>query len=217
MTARDPIPESRLPVAGAVLLATGLAAIRPDWLGVLPNLVLPVGCLLLLAALLLSDRGRVATASRGWRACSIALAALVTLAAMESTVMLTADLMRGTGHTASASALLAVSGIVWSLNVVAFSLLYWELDGGGSAARAARRPPFPDLAFPQQLSPHLAPPGWRPLYVDYLYLAFTNMTAFSPTDVMPLAVWAKGLMSLQALVSLLILMLVVSRAINIMS
>jgi uncharacterized membrane protein len=77
-------------------------------------------------------------------------------------------------------------------------------------------PEFPDLAFPEQLNPLAAPPGWRPELFDYLYLGFTNATAFSPTDVMPLSRWAKLAMAVQAIGSLAILGLVIARAVNIL-
>ena len=90
-------------------------------------------------------------------------------------------------------------------------------DGGGAAARAHHLPAFPDLAFPQQLNPRIARPSWRPRFIDYLYLGFTNATAFSPTDVMPLVPWAKIAMTVQSLISLAILGLVVARAVNVFS
>jgi uncharacterized membrane protein len=74
----------------------------------------------------------------------------------------------------------------------------------------------PDLMFPQMVSPQLAAPDWEPHFVDYLYLAFTNATAFSPTDVMPLARWAKLTMLVQAAVSLSVGALVIARAVNIL-
>ena len=74
-----------------------------------------------------------------------------------------------------------------------------------------------DLAFPQQLSPGVAPPGWRPEFPDYLYLGFTNATALSPTDVMPLARWGKLAMTTQSIASLAILSLVIARAVNVLS
>ena len=77
-------------------------------------------------------------------------------------------------------------------------------------------PAHPDFAFPQQLAPEIAPPGWRPRFVDYLYIGFTNATAFSPTDVMPLVPWAKLAMVLQSTVSLALLGLVIARAVNIL-
>ena len=93
--------------------------------------------------------------------------------------------------------------------------LYWLLDGGGPEARIWHPPEFPHLAFPEHLNPVVAPPGWRPEFADYLYLGFTNATAFSPTDVMPLARWAKLAMTVQAIGSLAILGLVIARAVNI--
>ena len=93
---------------------------------------------------------------------------------------------------------------------------YWVFDGGGPEARAEGASPSPDLAFPEQLNPRVAPPGWRPEFFDYLYLGFTNATAFSPTDVMPLKHWAKLVMAVQAMASLALLGLVVARAVNIL-
>jgi hypothetical protein len=113
--------------------------------------------------------------------------------------------------------LLAAGGVVWASNLLAFSLLYWELDSGGAAARAHDAHPFSDFAFPQQLSPEVAPPGWRPQFIDYLYLGLTCSTAFSPTDVMPLTPWAKVAMGGQSLVSLVVVGLVVARAVNVLS
>jgi hypothetical protein len=107
---------------------------------------------------------------------------------------------------------------VWASNIVAFSLLYWELDGGGSAARTLDWPRRRvDLAFPQDLNPHVAHELWLPRFIDYLYLGLTNATALSPTDVMPLAPWAKIAMAVQSLISLAILGLVVARAVNVLT
>jgi uncharacterized membrane protein len=100
-------------------------------------------------------------------------------------------------------------------NNLAFALLFWELDGGGAAARAHRTRDRLDLAFPQQINPHVAAPDWQPRFIDYLYLGFTNATAFSPTDVMPLAPWAKITMAIQSVISLAILGLVIARAVNV--
>ena len=94
-----------------------------------------------------------------------------------------------------------------------FSLLYWLLDSGGPLARY-RMSGLPRLRFLQQLSPELAPPGWRPMYVDYFVLGITTSTAFSPTDVMPMVPWAKLTMTLQSLISLTVIALVIARAVN---
>jgi hypothetical protein len=106
---------------------------------------------------------------------------------------------------------------VWVSNVIVVALIFWELDGGGSAVRAHHAPEHPDFAFPQHMSPELAPAGWRPMFVDYLYLGFTSALAFSPTDAMPLAPWAKIAMGIQSLVSLAILSLVIATAVNLLA
>jgi uncharacterized membrane protein len=134
-----------------------------------------------------------------------------------ATVLLTSHLINGGHETGSAEALLTAGSTVWASNIIAFALLYWELDGGGASIRARHPLEHPDLAFPQQLNPSIAPPAWRPRFFDYLYLGFTNATAFSPTDAMPLALWAKAAMALQALISLVILGLVVARAVNVLA
>ncbi len=100
--------------------------------------------------------------------------------------------------------------------IIAFTFLFWEFDGGGPEARVVTPGKFPDLAFPQDLSPHLADADWRPTFFDYLYLSTTNSLAFSPTDVMPLRHWAKLAMAIQSIASLAILGLVIARAVNIL-
>lgn len=106
--------------------------------------------------------------------------------------------------------------VVWITNLIAFGLLFWELDGGGPLRRVTEGRPFPDFQFPQDQNPDLARPGWRPRFLDYLYLSLTNSLAYSPTDAMPLARWAKALMGLESLVSTALLLLVVARAVNVL-
>ena len=126
------------------------------------------------------------------------------------------QLIRGGPATQSGGTLLAAGGIVWLSNCIAFGLLYWELDSGGPAVRAHGLPAHPDFAFPQQLSPEIAPSDWRPRFVDYLYLGFTSATAFSPTDAMPLRPWNKIAMMAQSAISLCVLGLVIARAVNVL-
>jgi hypothetical protein len=97
-----------------------------------------------------------------------------------------------------------------------FALAYWEYDRGGPAARAAGRNPYPDFLFTGMTMPNLVHPHWEPTFVDYFFLSFTNATAFSPTDTMPLSPWAKLAMSGQAGLSLVTAALVVARAVNIL-
>jgi hypothetical protein len=138
-------------------------------------------------------------------------------AVMLSTAVLIADLISGGQVTNSASALLASGALVWLGNSLIFGLLYWLLDSGGPVARFRGERPYPDFAFSQQLSPELAPPEWRPLYVDYFVLGITTSTAFSPTDVMPMRAWAKLMMAAQSIISLMVVGLVIARAVNVFS
>ena len=138
-------------------------------------------------------------------------------AVLLSTAKLIDDLINGGQITKSASALLASGALVWLGNCLIFGLMYWLLDSGGPLARYLHERPFPDFAFSQQLSPELAPPGWRPLYVDYFVLGVTTSTAFSPTDVMPMRAWAKLMMAAQSLISLTVVGLVIARAVNVFS
>jgi hypothetical protein len=123
------------------------------------------------------------------------------------------DLIKGTGVTQSATELLASGSLIWLGNNLAFALLYWLIDSGGPVARSELDRPI-DFAFTQHLSPELAPPGWRPVFLDYLHLGFTNATAFSPTDVMPLTHRAKFTMVVQSSVALALFGLIVARAVN---
>ncbi len=97
-----------------------------------------------------------------------------------------------------------------------FGLWYWEFDRGGPVARAAGTRPYPDFLFPQMTTPELAPPDWEPAFVDYLYVSFTNALAFSPTDTMPMTRWAKLTMLVQSVVSVVTVVLVIARAVNIL-
>jgi hypothetical protein len=117
------------------------------------------------------------------------------------------------GVTNSPGQLLASGALVWLGNNLAFALLYWLIDSGGPIARSRQTTPI-DFAFTQQMSPELAPPGWRPVFLDYLHLGFTNATAFSPTDVMPLTHRAKYAMLVQSTVALALFGLIVARAVN---
>ena len=104
--------------------------------------------------------------------------------------------------------------VVWLGNNLSFGLLYWLMDAGGPLARAQGRAGPMDFAFPQQMDPEMVPSGWRPVFLDYLHLGFTNATAFSPTDVMPLTHRAKYTMLVQSTVALALFTLVVARSVN---
>ena len=185
--------ESRWPMAGAVIVAGVLTVLLPDRLSLGPPWLLLAAETALLVALVIGDPGRITRRSRELRTGSITLVAVLVTSALWATVQLIHELIVGGPVTNSATELLSTGVNVWLCNIIAFGLLFWELDTGGAAARAHHQNPQPDFAFPQQLNPHLAP-GWRPRFGDYLYLALTNSVAFSPTDAMPLAMWAKASM-----------------------
>jgi hypothetical protein len=210
------VGEPRWPMASAVVAAIVLTILMPDDLRLGPNWLLPLIEGVLLVALIAGDPGRIDRRTALLRTLSVGLISVLVLSALWATVLLVSHLINGGKETDSANALLEAGSVVWASNVIAFGLLYWELDGGGASERTHRAPTGSlDLAFPQQMNPELASPHWRPRFIDYLYLGFTNATAFSPTDAMPLAPWAKITMAVQALISLVVLGLVIARAVNI--
>jgi len=142
--------------------------------------------------------------------------ALVSVANAISIGLLIHLLINGAG-TRDASLLLRAALHMWVVNVLLFALWFWQLDGGGPLARPSSAPSERDFLFPQQTEETLAAGGWRPLFLDYLYVSFTNSTAFSPTDAMPLSRWAKMLMLVQSAISLALAVMVVARAVNILS
>jgi hypothetical protein len=208
------VGERRWPMAAAVVAAIVLTILLPREQQLLPAGVLPVIEGFLLVALIAGDPGAIDRRSTLLRGLSIALVSILVVSALAGTTQLIDVLITGGSQTNSASDLLEAGSIVWVGNVLAFALLYWELDGGGAAARLHHSRAQADFAFPQQMNPELAPVGWRPRFVDYLYLAFTNATALSPTDAMPIAAWAKLVMIVQSVSSLAILGLVIARAVN---
>jgi hypothetical protein len=119
------------------------------------------------------------------------------------------------GHETSGAHLLLKGATVWVTNVILFGLWFWLFDRGGPVRRVRPNPPPPDFQFPQMENPELAAPNWRPHFVDYMYVSFTNSIAFSPTDAMPLNRWAKLLMLFEASLSALVILLVAARAVNI--
>jgi hypothetical protein len=146
---------------------------------------------------------------------SLALIAAISLANLWSAGHLIRGLIRHK-DLSDAGTLLANGAAIYVTNIVSFGLWYWEFDRGGPVARAQAQRAYPDFLFPQMSSPELASPNWAPNFIDYLYVSFTNATAFSPTDTMPLSRWAKLLMGVQSAVSLATVGLVIARAINIL-
>jgi uncharacterized membrane protein len=206
--------EQRLPVALAALAAIALQAVLPSRFALRPHLLLTALEVALLIGLVAANPTRINRESRVLRTTSLSLMAVISLGNAVSAVLLVRSLVNGSAGD-SAGTLLATGVAIWGTNVIAFALWYWELDRGGPAARAKGGNPYPDFLFTQMAAPEVSPPNWEPAFLDYLYLSFTNATAFSPTDVMPLSRWAKMMMLVQSAISIVAVALVISRAVNV--
>ena len=150
------------------------------------------------------------------RMASIALTAIVTLANIAALCFLIHFLVTG-GSSVHGKQLLLGGAQIWWTNVIVFALWFWELDGGGPPARLREPKADRDFAFIQMTDPEVSQPDWRPHFFDYFYVSFTNASAFSPTDTMPLTRTAKQLMLIESTISLLTLLLVAARAVNILT
>lgn len=207
--------ESSLTVAVVITVVVSVMLALPTRLLNGPRFLLPALAVVLLVVILVLSPRRLGAAEHGLRRLTLALIAVLSMANIVSGARLVVDLVRSEGIHEPATLLLAGGGI-WALNVAIFGLWYWQLDGGGPTARAQARRRHPAFLFPQMTEPELSPHDWEPTLADYVYTSFTNATAFSPTDVMPMAVWAKMMMMLQSAVSLATVALVVARAVNIL-
>jgi hypothetical protein len=208
--------EARWQVALATAVAIALQVAVPGRLDLLrPAWILPALQAMLLVVLVTANPHRINRESQALRLLSLTLAALLSVVNAWSVARLVIGLVQGT-EGGNAGPLLITGGAIWLTNVVVFALWYWEFDRGGPVARALATNPYPDFQFVQMTSPDLAPPHWEPAFADYLYLAFTNAAAFSPTDVMPLSRWAKLAMTVQSVISIVTVALVVARAVNIL-
>jgi uncharacterized membrane protein len=207
--------EPRWPASLAVVVAIGLQAALPSRLALVPRWLIPGLEGLLLVALMIANPRRINRRSPPIRLAALVLIVLASLANALSAGALVTGIVNGT-QGKDPTSLLLTGAAIWVTNVIVFALWYWELDRGGPAARAHAVVMDPDFLFPQMTSPELSPPDWEPEFVDYLYTSFTNATAFSPTDVMPMSRWSKLTMMLQSSVSLATVALVVARAVNIL-
>jgi len=214
----QPAIEPRWPLAlvlfGFIALTIVLRVVEPEREHLGPRWLVPAVEIGLLIALIAADPMHLARRTRWLRPVAITLILLMMGMVFLSDAILLRDIITGSKVAKSATSILASGALVWSGNALVFGLLYWELDSGGPLARYRGAHKHPDFAFPHHMNPELAPPGWRPHYVDYFVLGITTSTAFSPTDVMPMKNWAKLTMALQSLISLTVLGLVIARAVN---
>jgi hypothetical protein len=216
--------EARLPPATAVFVAIALYAVLPEPLLIGPRFLIPGLEMVLLVALIATNPRRITRQTRWSRRASLALAILVVTSNLATLVLLVMDLVAdqdtpGTG-------LLVAALQVWATNVIAFALIYWELDRGGPVARTQKpreELPLADLRFTQDETQDTVievaagsskKADWIPTFVDYLDLSTTNSSAFSPTDTMPLTSRTKILMGIQATAALVTSLLVIARAVG---
>ncbi len=209
------IGEERWPAAVAIVAAIALQFLLPDRLSLGQRWLVPSLESLLAVGLVIANPRRINRRSRALRSTSVALIALTSLANGWSSYELVREIVTRKAS-GGATALLATGAAIYVTNIIVFALWYWEWDRGGPVARALGERPYPDLLFPQMAARELTPEAWRPTFVDYLYVSYTNATAFSPTDTMPLSRWTKLLFLAQSAVALSMATLVIARAVNIL-
>ena len=205
------------PVALAIIVVAGLHVALPAKYRVNPPWVVPGVLLALLVTLIIGDPGRIDRQKTWLRIITDIMIAFLTVANLFAAGRLVGAILTDSKlFAANAPALLATGGVIGATNVVAFGLWYWDLDRGGAAARAHHPHADPAFVFAEMQYPDYTPAGWVPEFADYLTLAFWTATAFSPTDVSAIKRWAKLLMMTEAMVSLVIGVLVIARAVNIL-
>ncbi|HEU0241742.1 MAG TPA: hypothetical protein VFR11_21140 [Micromonosporaceae bacterium] len=212
--------EPRIPVIIAVLVAVALQGFVPHNLAFSPWWLLPALELLLLVVIILFRQTSIDRQAATLRALGLSLVGAASLATAWSAVRLINELLHNASSSSSvahAGPLLRVGGGIWLTNVIVFALWYWEMDRGGPVARACGTHSHTDFLFAQMTAPEFVSKDWEPAFLDYLYLSFTNATAFSPTDTLPLSRWAKLTMMFQSAVSLATVALVVARAVNVLT
>jgi hypothetical protein len=207
----EPFWEAQL----VVLVAAALYVALPARLTVGPRWLVPSLEGVLLFGLAISTPYLHHTQSPVRRRVSIGLIAIVTAANFAAEALLVHYLLKGGGSGGRSLVLSAAQ--IWFTNVAVFGLWFWEIDRGGPHMRTAPEPHAPDFLFPQMDAQERSLRAWRPAFLDYLYVAFTNASAFSPTDAMPLSVRVKTLMLIESIASFLTVGLVAARAVNILN
>ncbi|MTE16455.1 DUF1345 domain-containing protein [Nocardia aurantiaca] len=213
--ARRTAGESRWAATAAIVGILIVQFYLPSQFIAGPRWVVPGIGLLLLIVLMIGSPIRLDREEIRLRRFSLLLMALLGFAMVWSVYHLVRALINGSVSDNPAG-LLTSGGAIWLTNLLVFALWYWDFDRGGPAARAHARKPYPDFLWVQMQNPDLTDPEWEPEFPDYLYLSFTNATAFSPTDVMPMSRWAKTMMMVQSGISLITVSLVIARAVNVL-
>lgn len=213
-----PCAEPFWPAQATILGAIALQLLLPERLTAGPTWLVPTLEGVLLIGMFFATPKQLEGEHPRRRRVALGLTALVSAANVYSLGALTHFLLHHNSSIKGEGRELIVSGmLIWLTNFLIFALWYWEIDRGGPGKRAAGHDLAPDFLFPQMSDDRIEPRDWRPKFIDYLYVSLTNATAFSPTDTMPLSAAAKSTMGVQALVSLVTLGLIVSRAVNILA
>jgi len=209
-------PEPRWQALLALLAVGGTAFALPRWLSVGPRWLLPVLILVLLVPTVFAHHtGRHSLN----HALGMLISAIITGGLIGSVILLVVALP---AHKEAPAALLRSGAALWLSNVLVFALWYWRLDDGGPNARDERHAfgsrsfVFPQMQVEKSEHDRFGITGWRPGFVDYLFIAFTTSSTFGPTDAPILKHWAKSLAMLQAFISLTIVVLLISRAVGVL-
>jgi hypothetical protein len=205
--------EQRWPAAVAIAVLIALEWLLPDRLSLGPRWLLPGLQVVIIGVIVAANPGRMRKSSPMLRTMGLLLIGVASLGNVYSVARLVLDIV---GHydTGSAGDLLMTGGGIYLINVLTFAVWFWELDRGGPVERAAGSDPYPDFLFSPMTSPDMTKKDWEPYFLDYFYLAFTNATAFSPTDTLPLSRWAKFVMALESAIALVTAALVIAKAVN---
>ena len=205
-----------------LLFVNANISLGPRWLA--PAFELAMLAPLSIATAWTQGKARSATADHHWhrigqfRKMIRRMALLLTAIVMAINFYALVEVVGALLHGAKGGQSLLLDALnIWFTNVVVFALWFWNIDRGGPPLRGLSPKAAPDFLFPQMLGSGDQNPTWTPGFFDYFYVSFTNATAFSPTDTMPLSVQSKLLMMIEASVSLLTVGLVAARAVNILT
>jgi hypothetical protein len=209
-------PEPRGQAVLAFLAICAIYLALPRNLIVGPIWLLPTLIVVLLVPTVVSHRVGKQSLNR---VLGIVINGITTLALIGSVILLVRTLP---SHRSSPLQLLLSGGLLWLTNVIVFALWYWRLDGGGPTLRHKEKKfgstsfLFPQMQIPHDERPEFECARWRPRFIDYLFIAFTQSSTFGPTDAPVLARWAKVLAMIQVFISLSILILLISRAVGVL-
>ncbi len=209
-------PEPRWQAALAFVAVGGIYLALPASLIIGPTWLLPTLIAVLLVPTVVSHRMGKRSLNRG---LGIIISSIITIALVGSVVLLVRALP---SHRESPLELLLSGAELWLTNVLVFALWYWRLDGGGPTKRRERHGfgscsfLFPQMQLERTERGSFECEGWRPHFVDYLFVAFTQSSTFGPTDAPLLARWAKVFAMVQVFISLSIVVLLISRAVGVL-